>query len=110
MFAVSSLPARDLPDGRVWDFDKLIHGTEYAILAVLWVRVAAARRGLGAAGIALVAAGAAILTGAVDELYQSLIPGRDSSAGDLLADGIGACLGASLATAYYKERSDVPHP
>ncbi len=44
-----------------------------------------------------------VLAGALDELHQSIVPGRDPSVGDIVADGLGvlvgllSCLGASFA-------------
>ena len=47
----------------------------------------------------LVGLGAAALTGLADELYQMLIPGRQSTAGDWLADVLGGGAGTMAARA-----------
>jgi VanZ family protein len=41
------------------------------------------------------AALAAVLYGLSDEVHQSFIPGRDASVGDVVADALGALLGAA---------------
>lgn len=95
-----------MPAGPWWRADKLIHATEYAILAALLVR--ALVRGpprLRVGTAALVAVACALAFGASDEWHQSFVPGRSSSAFDAIADGVGACLGAALATFYYRRRA-----
>ncbi|HXK32552.1 MAG TPA: VanZ family protein [Dehalococcoidia bacterium] len=79
--------------------DKLAHLAEYAGLAFL-LTWALRRSGVRPALVAAVAAlaGAAAF-GIIDELYQRLIPGRDSSAEDFAADAAGAALGAAAAVA-----------
>ena len=47
----------------------------------------------------LVGLGAAALTGLADELYQMLIPGRQSTVGDWVADVMGGGAGAMAARA-----------
>jgi VanZ family protein len=42
--------------------------------------------------------------GALDELHQLLIPGRFCDAGDVLADGIGATLGAGMSLVVHNAR------
>ena len=74
--------------------DKVIHAFLYAVLGVLFVW---ALRGTALRGRAMIfplAASMALIYGALDELHQSFVPGRDPSAADLLFDGIGGVLGA----------------
>jgi VanZ family protein len=72
-----------------WRFehdDKVVHAALYAVLGAL-VRVASGR------GSVAVAAGG--LTGIVDEwVVQARVPGRQPDPFDLLADVVGAALGA----------------
>ncbi len=94
--ALSSIPQYRLPPPPPFPhFDKLVHAAEYAVAAALLARALRGRAGPGAVWL-LAVAGCALL-GAADELYQLLIPGRDSSALDWLADVTGAGLGALLA-------------
>lgn len=94
ILAASSIPAQAMPAPRgLWDFDKLLHAAEYAVLGALLAR-ALRMSGVGRA-VALVAAvaiGAAF--GGCDELYQRLAPGRHSSGWDVLADAAGVIVGA----------------
>jgi VanZ family protein len=74
----------------------LLHLPLYAGLAVAWAIAL-----LGAARMpAVVAAGVALLMaigfGMVDELYQGLTPGRETSLGDVLMDTLGAAVGSAL--------------
>lgn len=90
IFFLSSIPAKSMPAGRFWDFDKIIHAVEYMVLAtLLWFAftrtVRLAPRRLAAAVFIL-----CTLYGASDELHQSFVPGRASSWGDVLADAFGA--------------------
>ena len=73
--------------------DKVVHLIEYAVFAVLllralWMKDKPYIRYLTIAVIVLFAAS--------DELHQSFIPGRDASTMDLLADLLGAGVGAAL--------------
>ena len=75
----------------VWD--KLLHTTEYAGLALLLCR---ALRGEGlrwaaALAVAIVLASA---YGASDEVHQRFVPQRDSDVRDWAADTVGASIGA----------------
>ncbi len=75
--------------------DKLVHAAAYAVLAVLFTR--AFLGGLPArVGVrtALLAIGATIAYGATDEWHQSFVFGRVSDGADLVADGVGAMVGA----------------
>jgi VanZ family protein len=75
--------------------DKVLHGVEYAILAVLCYR--AFRWGLNghvAARALIIAIVAASLYGVTDEVHQLFVPFRESSWQDWLADTIGAGIGA----------------
>ena len=86
IFAISSIPAESMPDGRFWDFDKLIHAAEFGVLSVLvW-------RALPRVGRfrPLWAAALSSMYGVCDEVHQALVPGRDASGYDMLADSIGS--------------------
>jgi len=76
--------------------DKVIHACVYGLLGA-FVRVALDGTRLPPRAALALAAALATLYGVSDELHQSFVPGRDTSAGDLLADAVGACLGAWVA-------------
>jgi VanZ family protein len=95
----SSQSQVDMPgswEGR----DKLIHASVWCMLGALFA-LAAPRPTRRAT---LVAIAAAVVFGASDELHQSFVPGRDASLLDLLADAVGATVGASVVTWYSARR------
>ncbi|MBI5068803.1 MAG: VanZ family protein [Deltaproteobacteria bacterium] len=93
VFYLSSLE-NPLPDLTSRLSDKLLHAAEYGTLGALlaWplARVAPRRAFL----LAVVLAS---LYGASDELHQGLVPGREASARDWVADTAGGALGAAAA-------------
>ena len=92
IFAVSSLPQLE-PPIRLHDADKLAHVAEYGVLGYLLVRALRSSERWSAplaGGMLALAIGLAI--GAGDELYQALVPGRDSTALDWIADATGLVL------------------
>jgi VanZ family protein len=97
IFGASSIPGSRLEDVGFRIPDKLVHGLEYAVLGALLCGIlrAGARRPEWRAFLIAVALGA--LVGALDENYQRLIPLRDSSFADWIADLVGCAAGAALA-------------
>ena len=89
LFALSSLPLGDGSLDFWWRFahdDKVVHAGLYAVLGGLL------RLGSGRASVAVAGGG---LVGSVDEwLVQARVPGRHPDPFDLLADVVGAALGA----------------
>lgn len=87
----SSLPVQpDIPG-----LDKVAHFIAYAVLAValaLWPKATAWR--LHPLRTALIIIAIASVYGAMDELHQSYVPGRDMSLFDWIADTLGAGFGA----------------
>jgi VanZ family protein len=95
IWAVSSMSAPEFPV-RAFPFrDKGVHAVLYAGLALL-VAHACLRSFEGRARIriALVACFVTIMWGFLDEVHQAFVPGRSSDVLDLLADGLGAVVGA----------------
>lgn len=89
LYYLSSLPQHRL--ARVaWLPDELLHAVGYAVLALLLYL--SLRRTFGFSRRAALVGSwlLAVAYGAVDEYRQSFVPGRDSSALDLLADAVGA--------------------
>lgn len=77
-------------------FQKLMHVVAYAILAATWIWA------LNGLSFRSIAAAALVLTAAyavVDEIHQAYVPGRTSSATDVLIDLAGALIGISVAAA-----------
>jgi VanZ family protein len=89
IFVVSAQP-RLRPPLQFRNADKFAHVIEYGILGFLLVR---AVRGDGSRGDplrdGLVALAIGLAIGAGDETFQSIVPGRESSVRDFLADASG---------------------
>jgi len=101
LFVALALSAAILLGGRVPDavelfafsWDKLQHALAYAVLAGAWCVAFGGRR-------AVLAILIAVATGALDEWLQRALPGRQADLADLLADAIGATIGAWLASMF----------
>jgi VanZ family protein len=79
-------------------FDKIVHFSLYAILAVLVHRAVMSTPSLRATRSALVSAFLAITAlAALDEWHQHFIPGRSEDPTDWLADTAGASVGLMIA-------------
>lgn len=94
IFAVSSSsnPLPFVPRSLLTQ-DKLAHLLAYTLLGA-FVRAALDGARLHPRTALALAAALATLYGLSDELHQFFVPGRDMSGGDLLADALGASLGA----------------
>ena len=92
----TSLPGSLVPR-QVSAFDKALHFTVYAILAVLLTRQISEVTGRWRAAVLAIALTAAF--GAADEWHQGFIPGRSQELADWLADSLGAAVGALAAAA-----------
>lgn len=90
--------------------DKIVHGSLYALLAVLLVRAVAPERfaALGALRIGLIVVVAVSLLGWVDEWHQQYIPGRSRDTADWAADSAGAAFGTLFATTARRRRDSAP--
>lgn len=94
IFYLSSLhniPLPELPK----NFDKVIHMCAYIPLAYLFY-LSLKKSGINKY-IFVLAVICACIYGITDELHQVIVPGRDASVGDLLADTLGAFLGSLAA-------------
>ena len=99
--AIYYLSAQSHPEDQLPSFllkevsDKVLHAVEYGILALLCYRAFRRAAGPAAARQAVVLA---ILTASVygltDEVHQTLVPLREASWQDWLADTVGATLAA----------------
>ncbi|MFC1632026.1 VanZ family protein [Candidatus Omnitrophota bacterium] len=79
---------------RMLHGDKLLHVLEYAILSYLVARGAFNSSSLKLKlHFRLLAVMFAFVYGLSDEFHQSFVPGRQADLFDVLADGLGACLG-----------------
>ncbi len=94
---ISHLSNPPIPELMHFRFaDKLMHFGAYSVVGALAL-VGSARRRLSLGRAALMEAVlVATVHGALDEVHQGFVPGRDASFGDLAADFLGACVGAWL--------------
>lgn len=98
IFTLSSIPGLSSDDVKLpTGFDKLVHFIEYAVFALLYYR------GLSYGGvrirwsIVIIVITSGIAVAALDEMYQSYIPRRDSSLYDLVMDSAGVVTGTLVA-------------
>lgn len=103
IFWLSSLEDLSLLPGEVRESDKTLHGIEYAILGALWFRALAGP--LVPSRALLAAFLVSALYGVSDELHQRFVPGRNCDGWDMLADAMGALVGASLLWALSRRRA-----
>jgi len=110
LWFLSSQSGLPQPPGPLLGWDKFQHLTAYAILGFsvgLWITPALwARRPLA---ILLTVAAIGSLYGAIDEIHQYFVPGRDSCFWDWVANTLGSFLGA-LATMLVMRRLKRPDP
>ena len=85
----SSIPGKSVPTVFAFTWDKLLHVIEYFFLGILGYRAYENRYKYITIRISMFG----IIFGCIDEMWQSLIPGRNPSYYDVIADGIGVILG-----------------
>ncbi len=103
VFWLSSRPDLPFHVALVPGSDKVLHAGAYAVLGALLTLATAGARFSGRRAV-VIAAALASLYGVSDELHQAFVPGRDTSAGDWIADTAGALVGAALAAASLRRR------
>jgi VanZ family protein len=102
MLLVTSVPGDMVPALPDFGFriDRVVHFGMYAVQGVLVAR-ALGRRHVGV----LIAAGLVLSAiGALDEVHQMFLPGRDAEVGDWMADTLGAGAGLAAATLAMRTR------
>jgi VanZ family protein len=72
--------------------DKLLHASYFFLTGALAVRAARFGQGWSRRRTAITLLLGALLWGAVDELHQSFVPGRDVEAADVVADVTGVLI------------------
>lgn len=99
IFYISSLEHPELYAPSWFELlgDKLLHALEYSILGILCYRSFRHAAGAWSARHALILGViVAAAYGVTDELHQAFVPTREASLLDVLADSIGASVGAGL--------------
>ena len=96
IFFLSSSP-NPLPMPHLFLGDKLLHIAEYSILGFLMARsIFSLNLRYSKRPLFIIAIILSTLYGLSDEVHQSFTPGRTTSLGDLIADGLGSLIGAVL--------------
>ncbi|MEW6380791.1 MAG: VanZ family protein [bacterium] len=96
IFFLSSQSRLPIPAPRIPYGDKLCHCLEFAVLGYLLMRalIHGGYSRIPQNASLLLAIVIAVLFGLTDEIHQVFVPLRQSDMFDLLADGLGATLGA----------------
>jgi VanZ family protein len=94
IFVLSSFPGSAYPATTIVHADKAVHCVLYGTLAALCARGLARSRPSSLLAVWLAAAALATVYGMTDEFHQRFVPGRNSDWADVLADAVGAGLGA----------------
>ena len=89
LIVVSSLVPSGLPPA-IGVHDKIAHFGAYALLTLLGMPLVATLRARAFLLLSIVGLGATL------EAVQAIVPGREASGGDLVADGLGALTGVVL--------------
>lgn len=95
IFYISGLPHVEVPYPE-FNFDKLAHGVEYALLGYLFSRALTKTSGLSKQNVFWATIVFCTLYGISDEFHQSFVPGRDVTLTDVLADTIGGIIGGFI--------------
>jgi len=81
--------------GSEYVWDKLLHAIGYGAFALLILRAAHGGFGPLVPKATAIAFALTVGYGITDEIHQSFVPGRDSSALDVVADAVGFALAAA---------------
>ena len=100
ILSVSSIPGNSIPRFVLLSWDKLFHIIEYSILGFLSVRSFNSKSIKNMINISIICLCIAVF----DEIWQSFVPGRFSSALDVIADGIGIIIGIIFASRFNSEK------
>ena len=97
LFFASSLPGTSYPQVSFAYADKIVHVAVYGVFGGLLAWAARSNFAWSKAGVWGFATAVATLYGGTDEVHQMFVPNRSPDVRDLLADGLGAALGAAVA-------------
>jgi VanZ family protein len=104
LFELSTIPGSEIPDLPTPNFDKLVHGLLYLVLGACCVRGLGQSTSLTPGTLVAAATMLATAFGVTDELHQLFTPRRSSDWHDVVADAVGALVGAALATRFRRRR------
>lgn len=95
IFAASSIPGKELPSVPIAGFDKVEHGSIYALLGAGTARALLATSSWPAIVVIAAATAGCSAYGASDEFHQRFTPNRSVDRMDWAADTAGGLAGAS---------------
>ncbi len=98
LFALSSIPGRDIPTIEFSYSDKIVHCGIYGVLGALCFRALRLTTRLRVVPAILVVPLIVLAYGISDEVHQMFVPQRSSEVLDVVADVVGGALGAILAS------------
>ena len=104
IFGLSSIPGSRIPAGPVSFSDKIAHATVYGILGGLAFRALARTTSLRLRTAVLFATLIAVGYGISDETHQLFVPERSADPADVVADLLGGCAGALVASRVLRRR------
>ncbi len=100
IFAMTTIPAKSLPNVQVNDLDKVVHFLMYGGLS-FWLSTVLGKRGFSGIPLLVIVFFVGLSYGIFDEWHQSFV-GRSSSSMDLLADMIALILIAIPISIYFQ--------
>lgn len=107
IFGVSAMPTAQVP-GKLPHLDKIVHMTEYAILAALVARaVRCTSQRPWPLMIWVLAVAFVAFYGITDEFHQSYVVGRSSDFADWIADMTGGAIGAAVYLSWIKREQRI---
>jgi VanZ family protein len=98
IFVLSAIPGKAMPNLPGLSYDKLLHGLVYSVLGGAFCLALRHGSSLTTARIVAAAALFAVAYGVTDEVHQLFVSGRNADVFDVIADGVGGLLGATIAT------------
>lgn len=107
LFVASSIPGTSYPEVSFHYADKLVHVFVYGTLGGLLALAAAKTKPWTALRVWLFAVGVSTVYGGTDELHQLFVPNRSADLRDLLADTVGAAVGAVITLAIVRRKPNV---
>lgn len=110
IFTLSSIPGRSFPAMAVFNYDKVLHATVYAVLGGMCYLAARGTWAIRPVRLVVGCTLVAIVYGLTDEFHQRFVPGRSSDIHDVMADGVGGLVGSLVAALFVKLSGRWPRP
>ncbi len=101
----SSVPGKSIPKVFQLTPDKLIHFVEYFVFSFFLARVLIARSIFSRKQVLAICLSVGCTAAALDEFYQSFVPGRTPDYRDWLLDAAGVWAGAALLLRWWNKAS-----